>query len=75
MPSGDSLDALPGAWASESLLTARKVFDGVTFGAHTARGWTAYLPPDYAARMEVIKRAQIELAGARLAYLLEQLLN
>jgi hypothetical protein len=64
-------DGWPARWATQSLEQARAAFEGLTFSARQDTHWNVTLPDGYTARAEAIKRQQLTLAGARLAFVLK----
>ncbi|MGQ3092532.1 MAG: S1/P1 nuclease [Roseateles sp.] len=60
----------PALWAADALAQGRPALHDVTFGAKQGEVWPVTLPAGYEARMAVIKRRQLTLAGARLAEVL-----
>ena len=65
----------PAAWASETVLTARGAFNGLSYshkGAQKPGDWVVKIAdrPTYAAQRRAIQTQQIARAGARLAQLL-----
>ncbi|KAK6024040.1 hypothetical protein OSTOST_10162 [Ostertagia ostertagi] len=67
---GDPLD-WPARWATQSLEQAGVVFDGLKFSPKQGSHWTVSLPSGYSAKSDAIKRQQLTLAGARLAFVLK----
>ncbi|RZL32000.1 MAG: hypothetical protein EOP35_20845 [Rubrivivax sp.] len=67
---GDAVN-WPARWATQSLEQAGLAYDGLQFSARQGSHWTVSLPPGYNARAEAIKRKQLTLAGARLAFVLK----
>ena len=59
------------AWATETLLLARKSLHGLVFSAKQANQWTTTLPYAYDPGMEAVKKQQLTAAGARLAQVLK----
>jgi hypothetical protein len=67
---GDPVD-WPARWGTQSLEQARLAFDGLKFSARQDTHWNVALPSGYGARADAIKRRQLTLAGARLAFVLK----
>jgi hypothetical protein len=67
---GDPVD-WPARWGTQSLEQARLAFDGLKFSARQDTHWNVVLPSGYGARADAIKRRQLTLAGARLAFVLK----
>lgn len=67
----------PQTWANESLLDARKAFEGLSFGkkTNTPRGdrWNVELPLKYRERVEQMQIVEINKAAFRLAALLNSI--
>jgi hypothetical protein len=61
----------PARWASQSLERARTALQGLEFSPRHGVQWDVALPADYDARTDAIKRQQLTLAGARLAWVLK----
>lgn len=70
---GDPSD-WPARWATQSLDQAGLAFDGLKFSAKQGSHWTVSLPSGYSAKADAIKRQQLTLAGARLAFVLKAVL-
>jgi hypothetical protein len=69
------LKSWPAAWASETLLTARGAYKGLTYtrsGAQKPGDWVVKIAdrPAYAAQRRDVQEQQVTRAGARLAQLL-----
>ena len=75
--SSEQLRLAPQLWANESLIDARKAFEGLSFGkkTNTARGdrWNVELPLKYRERVEQMQQVEISKAGYRLAVLLNSI--
>ena len=69
-PTVGSLPEWPQAWASDTLLDAKRAFTGVTFGVMSAGTWRTSLPTNYSTKMITVKTERIEAAGAHLAQIL-----
>ncbi|MFG6488656.1 S1/P1 nuclease [Roseateles sp. BYS78W] len=67
---GDPAD-WPARWATQSLEQAGTAYEGLKFSARQGSHWTVSLPSGYSARADAIKRQQLTLAGARLAFVLK----
>jgi len=63
--------AWPARWATQSLEQANLAFDDLKFSPRQGTHWNVSLPSGYTARMDAIKRQQLTLAGARLAFVLK----
>jgi len=63
----------PVLWASDTLRVSHAAFRNLTFGSETLskHEWPVMTPEDYASRRETLQRQQLELAGARLAELMQ----
>lgn len=70
---GDPLD-WPARWATQSLDQAGLALEGLKFSAKQGSHWNVSLPSGYGARADAIKRQQLTLAGARLAFVLKAVL-
>ncbi len=75
--SSEQMHLAPQLWANESLVDARKAFEGLSFGkkTNTARGdrWNVELPLKYRERVEQMQRIEINKAAYRLAVLLNSI--
>jgi hypothetical protein len=71
-PAGGPIAGWPTLWANDSLLRARSVFAGLSFGPQQGRRWPVIFADQaaYLRTMQTIQRDQIEKGGARLAQLL-----
>lgn len=67
---GDPVD-WPARWATQSLDQAGLAYEGLKFSARQGSHWTVSLPSGYGAKADAIKRQQLTLAGARLAFVLK----
>lgn len=65
----------PGRFAGGTLEQAGEAFRGLSFSPKVAGHWSVTLPADYNARMALIKKRQLTLAGARLAQVLRAALQ
>jgi hypothetical protein len=65
----------PVLWASDTLHVSHAAFQNLTFGSETPGKdeWPVMTPEDYVGRRETLQRQQLELAGARLAELMQAL--
>jgi hypothetical protein len=71
-PSAGNVLTWSAQWADDSLLQAKKAFDGVSFSHVTvhSHAWSASYPDNYADMKTSIQHEQLVKAGARLAQLL-----
>jgi len=67
----------PVIWASETVLASHAAFQGLIFGSETVgrHTWPVTLPAAYAESREALQRRQLIRAGARLAQLVEAVLQ
>jgi hypothetical protein len=70
LPTPGALEEWPAKWATDSLIAARVVFEGLTFGARSEGRWRTNLPPGYLMRASQMKQTQLTAAGAHLAQVL-----
>lgn len=77
MMSTEQIRLAPQLWANESLIDARKAFEGLSFGkkTNTPRGdrWNVELPLKYRERVEQMQIVEINKAAFRLAALLNSI--
>jgi hypothetical protein len=71
-PAAGPIAGWPELWANDSLLRARSVFAGLSFGPREGRRWPVVFADRaaYLRTMQTTQRQQIEKGGARLAQLL-----